>query len=130
MVNEEEYETIRKALLSLMCVGDQLKFIRTGVLGSISSNFDAECCHSIYKCTITDMDDDLDGRIKVERGGYYSTMSKTLIDHYKGELYIWHTPSKYTNYSRFARLEALHAIFNSPNVAYCYDKTNEDAGGL
>jgi hypothetical protein len=71
-----EYEQIREALLSLLCVGDKLNWIRYDF---IRKN------HWLDLYTITGITDD---KISFKEW-YHGSVSKREIECYEGQLYIW-----------------------------------------
>jgi hypothetical protein len=89
----DEKEEIRGALLAMMCVGDNIKYIYP--------------CHGgyyrIYKVRIMEV---INTTIVVSDWG---VCSKDSIDCYEGELYIWETRYAYSD----ARTKKMVTIINS-----------------
>jgi hypothetical protein len=70
---DEEYEKIREALIALMCVGDEIRYIYSF----------AGDCHTIYRTVITRIDETELCVLDWGVCGLYR------IEHYEGKLYIW-----------------------------------------
>jgi hypothetical protein len=73
---KREYEQMREALLSLLCVGDKLNWIRYDYLGKK---------HWIDQYTITGISED----VISFKEWYHGRVYKKEIECYEGQLYIW-----------------------------------------
>lgn len=83
----QEYEDLREGLLALLCVGDEINYLHSGMAGYNQATHSKEPYHTLLRYRVTDViSNDM---IKIESFGYTSTVFPSSIEVYDGELYIW-----------------------------------------
>jgi hypothetical protein len=99
----EEYEQIREALIALLCVGDEMRFIHTGTLTTfmITSQNVAEIHESCNS-------------FRLVNGVVLHNFNE--VEYYQGALYIWGADKTKLPYRSAKRFEKIVDIIKS------YDK--------
>jgi hypothetical protein len=104
---DEDYSVIRGALLSLICVGDEIYHIFN----------DLDGVARIRLCTVVAIIDNESLRIDAGNTGWISTQYYEAIEVYNGRPYIWNNP----NYSdNTERLKKIGDIIESDDTMYEY----------
>jgi hypothetical protein len=103
----KEYEEIREALLSLLCVGDTINYIHSHRDG-MDTQF--KPYNTILKYRIVEV---FEKAIRIENFGYISTVLRPTIEQYKGELYIWNNANSHAYTDREKRIEELIKVIES-----------------
>jgi uncharacterized protein (UPF0261 family) len=107
----QEYEAIREGLLALLCIGDQINYIHSGIGGFNRTTGENEPYHTILRYYVIDVIGP--GIIKIGNYGSISTVLPTAIEMYNGELYVWHN-SSFTSYpTRKERIAKMTEIIKS-----------------
>jgi hypothetical protein len=106
----KEYEQMREGLLALLCVGDTIKYIHSHRDG-MGSQF--KPYNIILPYRVVEISENL---IKMENFGYTSTVLRSLIECYEGELYLWNDANSHFYTNRENRIKELIKIIESEKI--------------
>jgi hypothetical protein len=93
----KEYETVRKALLALLCVGDEVRWLRSN---SILTNYYIS----------THIISEINGEEIVFRDWSLYKIYKKHFECYKGQLYLWDTSDAFYPYRGKRRIQTMTEI--------------------
>jgi hypothetical protein len=122
----KEYKKIRKILISLICIGDKIHYIRS----TKDDYFPAIFRNIIITYKVKKINDRFS--LIIENNGSETLQFFSDIEHYNDKLYIWNAPLKfYTNNYDLNRLERnkhMASIINSKlttHIGYQSDSITE-----
>jgi hypothetical protein len=108
----EEYEIVREGLLALLCVGDRINYLLTGI-GDIDTNYTI-AVHFVN--TILD-----DGNLMIRDDlGYSHYLPLKCVEVYKGKLYAMDIPHLVYAFRSPERIERMNNIIENNKLERIY----------
>jgi hypothetical protein len=128
MVSEIDYFRVRDALIALLCVGDKINCIHSGMKdkykGMMGYNHEPitlyETHNTIIEYTVVAIVDNATIRLSTPKGNIYDQQLHFMYA-YEGQLYIWNG-DKLCNFSHEERLKMVIDAIESNNTLWMNDR--------